>query len=72
MVYISFADKLSVVRAHGCERAVFILALYARNFVCVHPTVTLKHAFFFAFFEIYRVWHKKPLDIDVTIIVSKR
>ena len=69
MVNIAFADKFSVVCANGCQRAVFVLAVYARDFVCVHPTVPLKHAFFLAFFEIYRVWHKVPRSVDASIIV---
>ena len=31
--------------------------------------MTLYHSFFFAFFEIYRVWQKIPGSVDAAIIV---
>ncbi len=61
MVDIPFAHKTTVVSEYACKRAVFVLAFYARDFVGIHPTVTLQNTFFFAFFEIYREWHKDRL-----------
>ncbi len=57
VIDIPFAHKSTVVSEYACKRAVFVLAFYARDFVGIHPTVTLQNAFFFAFFEIYREWH---------------
>ena len=57
VVDIPFAHKTTVVSEYACKRAVFVLAFYARDFVGIHPTVTLQNTFFFAFFEINREWH---------------
>ena len=57
VVEIAFAEKTSVVGAYAGERAVFVFAFDAGDFVGVYPAMPREQSLFFVFFEINRIGH---------------
>ena len=57
MIYVAFADELSVVRVYARERTVLVLAFSARDFVGVYPTSAAQYFALLTLFKIYRICH---------------